>query len=169
MQSTEITNEIGNGPSLQIEEPTPVDSLGCVPRFFFSFLEHRIVGVAWFGIGCYSMSYFIRCSWSAGPLRIPFRLGKKITMSKGRRVAERRLWEHTDGEWPASICAAVHVPRKFCRSFSESYPDIPGRKQKRHLGSRAGSDEWWQIGSTVAIAGPPGNLSLGRQDNRSLV
>ena len=35
MQSTEITNEIGNGPSLQIEEPTPVDSLGCVPRFFF--------------------------------------------------------------------------------------------------------------------------------------
>ena len=104
-----------------------------------------------------------------GRCEFPFGWGKKITMSKGRRVAERRLWEHTDGEWPASICAAVHVPRKFCRSFSESYPDIPGRKQKRHLGSRAGSDEWWQIGSTVAIAGPPGNLSLGRQDNRSLV
>ena len=76
MQSTEITNEIGNGPSLQIEEPIQL-TVSDVSLDFFSFLEHRIVGVAWFGIGCYSMSYFIRCSWSAGPLRIPFRLGKK--------------------------------------------------------------------------------------------
>jgi hypothetical protein len=133
------------------------------------------------------MSYFIRCSWSTGPLRIPFRLAKKeITMLKSKRIVKGGFGvTRTTGDQLAYVLPPMslenfagpsdlfqnHIPwteRNETSSWpvSESF-SYPWTNTKRHLGSRAGSDDRL-VSTTVAIVEPPDNLSLGRQEDRLL-